>query len=327
MIYKDRVYGEVEITEPVILELINSPSLQRLTGVDQAGYSKPYFPGIIHNRYEHSLGVYIILKKYKAPLAEQIAGLIHDISHSAFSHCIDYALDEGSETEHSHQDNVFDNYVKKSEIPGILKKYGFETGFILDDKNFPLKEKNLPDLCADRIDYSLRTGVAAKLISQSDTQEILNNLIVESKKWIFKNFDFAKKYAELFLKINIDYYSGLTSAVMFRTVGDYLRYAMQKSYINEKELYSTDNEVISKISVFLKEDNHLQLLFDRMNNKVGYRNDPGEYDAKVSCKSRVVDPLFKNGPEIKRLSDIDSGWKKILALESTPKVYFIKFER
>jgi HD superfamily phosphohydrolase len=39
MIYKDRVYGEVEITEPVILELINSPSLQRLTGVDQAGYT------------------------------------------------------------------------------------------------------------------------------------------------------------------------------------------------------------------------------------------------------------------------------------------------
>jgi len=38
MRYKDPIYGEVEITEPVIVELINSPSLQRLKGIDQAGY-------------------------------------------------------------------------------------------------------------------------------------------------------------------------------------------------------------------------------------------------------------------------------------------------
>jgi len=27
---KDRVYGEIEISEPVLVEIINSPSLQRL---------------------------------------------------------------------------------------------------------------------------------------------------------------------------------------------------------------------------------------------------------------------------------------------------------
>lgn len=38
MKYVDLVYGEVEIDEPVILELIESNSLQRLKGVDQFGY-------------------------------------------------------------------------------------------------------------------------------------------------------------------------------------------------------------------------------------------------------------------------------------------------
>ena len=34
MKYIDRVYGEFEITEPIILELINSAPLQRLKDID-----------------------------------------------------------------------------------------------------------------------------------------------------------------------------------------------------------------------------------------------------------------------------------------------------
>src|SRR3989344_8653454 len=165
MKYTDQVYGKTEITDPVILELISCPALQRLKDIDQAGYlpiwkiSDHHINEYDHSRFAHSVGVYLLLRNYGAPLEEQIAGLIHDVSHSAFSHCIDYVLDTGSEKEHNHQDNVFDEFVRKSEIPKILKKYNFGLEYILDDKNFPLKEKDLPDLCADRIDYSLRTAV------------------------------------------------------------------------------------------------------------------------------------------------------------------------
>ncbi|MBM3255849.1 MAG: HD domain-containing protein [Candidatus Moranbacteria bacterium] len=89
MIYTDRIYGKIKITEPIILELINCPSIQRLKGIDQAGYSKPWFSGIPRTRFEHSMGVFILLKKYNACLEEQIAGLIHDASHLTFSHAKD----------------------------------------------------------------------------------------------------------------------------------------------------------------------------------------------------------------------------------------------
>jgi HD superfamily phosphohydrolase len=36
MQYTDIIYGAHEITEPIILELINTPAMQRLKGVDQA---------------------------------------------------------------------------------------------------------------------------------------------------------------------------------------------------------------------------------------------------------------------------------------------------
>ena len=325
MKYTDRVYGNFEIDEPVILELINSKTTQRLKNIDQAGYFEPHSPGTAHSRFEHSIGVYLLLKMYGAPIEEQIAGLIHDVSHSAFSHCIDYVLDAGSEKEHNHQDNVFDEFVRKSEIPEILKKYDLNLEYILDDKNFPLKEKDLPDLCADRIDYSLRTATVFREIENG--KYFIDNLLAENGQWIFKDFESAEKYAKLFLKLNTDYYSGLPSAVMFRTVGDYLRYSLSKNYISETDLYTTDKVVLGKIEPYIKTDSKLSLLFDRMNNKIGFRNDPNDYNGKVFCKSRVVNPLCWYKGKIKRVSEIEPSWNDIIEQESKPKEYFLKFDK
>lgn len=325
MQYTDRVYGSFEIEEPVVLELINSKAIQRLKDIDQAGYFEPHFSETAHSRFEHSIGVYLLLKMYGTPIEEQIAGLIHDVSHSAFSHCIDYVLDAGSEKEHNHQDNVFDEFVRKSEIPEILREYGLDLEYVLDDKNFPLKEKDLPDLCADRIDYSLRTATVFKEIENG--KYFIDNLLAENGQWIFKDFESAEKYAKLFLKLNTDYYAGLPSAVMFRTVGDYLRYALSKKYISETDLYTTDKIVLEKIKPHIKTDSKLSLLFDRMNNKIGFRNDPNDYTGKVFCKSRVVNPLCWYNGKIKRVSDIEPNWNGIIERESKPKEYFLKFDK
>lgn len=331
MIYQDRVYGEFEITEPVVLELINSPALQRLKYIDQAGY-KPLWVKpeadvgeYEYSRFVHSLGVYLLLRKYNAPLDEQIAGLIHDVSHAVFSHCIDYVLDAGSETEQNHQDNIFADFVGQTEIPAIIKKYGFDLDHILNDENFPLKENDLPDLCADRIDYSLRTAVIFGELVGRDKDYLLENLTAENGQWVFGDFASAKKYAELFLKLNTVYYAGLSSAVMYRTVGDCLRHALQKGYVNEEDLYATEPAVLEKIKGFLDKDEKLKLLWERMNNKVPVSNNPDDYDAAVFCKSRIVDPLCKHNGVLRRVSDIKPEWAAIVSRELKPKQYFLKF--
>ena len=333
MKYIDRVYGEFEITEPVILDLINSPSLQRLKGIDQAGYRPLWVKPDVdtgeydHSRFAHSVGVCLLLKKYNAPLEEQIAGLIHDVSHSTFSHCIDYILDSGSEKEHNHQDNLFSRFVRETDIPTIIKKYGFDLEYILNEENFPLKEKDLPDLCADRIDYSLRTAVIFGELNGKDKEYLLENLDVEDNKWVFRNFESAKKYAELFLKLNREYYAGFPSALMFRAVGDCLKYALQKEYISKDDLYTTDKIVLEKIKRFVDKDDKLKLFWDRMNKKVRVRNNPDNYDVRVFCKSRIVDPLFRDDGILKRVSEKDSKWSEIIKEELKPKEYFLKFDK
>ena len=329
MIYQDRVYGEIEIKEPVILDLIKSPSLERLKGIDQAGYlpleakllGVPYSK-VKHNRFEHSLGVFILLKKFRAPLEEQIAGLIHDVSHPVFSHCIDYALDEGSEKYHVYQDDIHDEFVINSELPKILGGYGFDINHILNMDNFPLLERELPDLCADRLDYSLRTAAIFNEATSGTISYLLSNLTIENNFWVFKNLNSAEKYAKLFLKLNKIYYSGFPSGVMFRAVGDTIRYALSKDYV---KLFTTDREAIETIKEKSKTDNKLKNLFKRMEGKVKFENDPQNYDGHVFCKSRIVDPLLKIEDKTKRFSEVEESWKEVMETESKPKEYFIKF--
>ena len=325
IIHQDRLFGKIKINEPVILDLINSHNLQRLKGIDQAGYFEIYFPNTKYTRFEHSIGCYVLLKKFNAPIAEQIAGLIHDVSHSAFSHCIDYALQTGSEIEHDHQDNVFSQYILDSSIPKILKKYNFNIDYILNEKNFPLQETQLPDMCADRIDYSLRGLIVYGEISQKKAQSFLENLIVKNNKWVFKDLDAALEYSKLFYYLNKKYYSGVQTAAMFRTVGDYIKYALEKKYITYNNIYTTDQYVMDKINVNLKSDKNLEKLWRRMNDNKSFEENINNYDARVFCKSRIIDPLAIYKNEIKRLSFFKPSWKNILKQESRPKEYSIKF--
>jgi hypothetical protein len=324
MIYLDKLYGKIKITDPIIIDLIKIPFIQRLKGIDQAGYFEPYFPNTKRTRFNHSLGVYLLLKRYGASLEEQVSGLIHDVSHSVFSHAIDYIL-KGDTKEQNHQDNTFKNFIIKTEIPKILEKYKIRLDYILDDNNFNLKEQQLPDLCADRIDYVLRDAVAVGEIKNADY--FLDNLVVEKNKWVFKDIKSAKKFAELFLRMNRIHYSSLVAVVMLRTVGDYFKYALKKKYLSVKDLYTTDEIVLKKVAKHLKKDSHLRLLFERMNNKIKYKNDPNNYDQRVFCKSRMIDPLFWHKDKIRRLSEIKPSWDKVIKEEVKPKEYFLKFER
>jgi hypothetical protein len=335
MEYVDRIYGETEISEPVVLELLASPTFQRLKGVDQYGYLLGYasmpnggFPGGQVTRFEHSVGVFLLLRKYGAPLEEQISGLLHDVSHTVFSHSTDYALRDGeSAAKQDHQDNVFETFVKNSDLPGILLKHGLDVNYILDDRNFLLKEKKLPDLCADRIDYFLRDSVDIGVMEKEVARDFLNHLRTENNVWFFDDLETAKKCVDLFFEINRKYYCAFEDAKMFASVGDCLKYSLEKGYLEKGDLFTTDDEVVAKIKNHLGSDEKLKLLFARMDNQIGAVNNPKDYDQRVLCKSRVVDPFFRDGEKLKRVSEVDADWAVKLVEGLKPKEYFLKFEK
>jgi hypothetical protein len=206
-----------------------------------------------------------------------------------------------------------------------LGKYGLDTKFILDDKNFPLKENKLPDLCADRIDYALRMGVIFGEIGVSIKDDLLHKLRVFNGQWVFGDKASAQRFARLFLRLNTVYLSSFKSAVMFLAVGDCIKCALQKGYVSEADLYTTDKQVLNKVKKIVSKNSELKRLWLRMNNLARPRNCAGGRGTAVYCKSRIVDPLFLQDGHAKRFSQLDPKWAKIVEQELKPKQYFIKF--
>lgn len=328
MIYTDPIYGTVEIHEPIILDIIQSPTFQRLKGIEQGWYYEPYFPETKkHSRFDHSIGVYLLLKKYWASLEEQISWLIHDVSHGTFSHCLDYVFTQENQKKQDHQDNIFESFIKKTDIADILKQYNLDIDYIIDDTHFPLKETTLPDICADRIDYILRDAFCNWEISSAEIFSLLDHLITKDNTWIFTDLESAKTYAEIFHRTNEKYYSGIESALMHQTVGYCLKHAWEKWYLHMDDFYTTDQQVLDKITAHIATDDQLNIYWQRMNNKIPYTNDPNDFDYNVFCKSRVVDPLFMDGNDVKKISDIDDERKITVQTKTPPKEYFLKFEK
>lgn len=327
MLVQDILYGNTEIAEPVLCELLSCPSMQRLHDVQQAGYNEARYPGCDHSRFEHSLGVCLLLRRFQAPLDEQVAGLIHDVSHTVFSHCIDYVASINSGGEQDYQDRTFNSFVRASEIPEILTRHGISLDRILDDHHFPLKETELPDLCADRIDYSLRSAWHYRTRTPGELTAILSTFRARSGKWYFENREDASEFAHLFRELNTTYWASKENAEMFVTVGRAVGYALERSYLHRTDLYGKDNDVLTVMRTAANTDQQLALLLERMDDPEPCIADPDQYNERVLCKSRIVDPLFMKDGNLVRLSSEDPAWKEIVAHESQPREYFLRYQK
>lgn len=105
----DAVWGTVGLT-PIEVALLDSPLIQRLRYIRQLGVVHWVYPGAIHTRFEHSIGVLFQVKHLVTALNAQmaapggllidasheqvlrLAALLHDAGHAAFSHVSEMAI-------------------------------------------------------------------------------------------------------------------------------------------------------------------------------------------------------------------------------------------
>ena len=324
----DIVFGQTTITEPVLQELLLSPELNRLKHISSAGYY-PAVPGFRHeqvNRFVHSVGVFMLLRRFGAPLEEQIAGLLHDVSHSAFSHTIDYIKkDAENQKVQGEQDKVHESFVKNSSLAPILQKHGFDVDYILDDSHFPLKENELPDICADRLDYTLRQALVFQCLKQEQIEHIITSLTVYDSSFVFSSPEAALHYANAFVWLNENCWSGLASAVMFSVSAQLFRRAIEQGFVNFSDFYKHDDDyVINQIKEHLRQDSKLQYYYSLLQMEperfANYANDDIE---PVFIKNRIVDPLvcIRNG--CVRLSDLSKSYKDKITRQPKFKEYRI----
>jgi hypothetical protein len=187
MQYTDPVYGQTEISEPILLDLIGTRAIQRLHGVLQHGVSALVGVTVPTSRFEHSVGVMLLVRQLGGSLEEQIAALLHDVSHTAFSHVIDYVFD-GHDTQGYHEEKKVE-YVAGTDIPDTLTLHGYNWQDFMDEEAFTLLEQPSPHLCADRLDYFLRDSRDLGLAADAEVAVALEHLRAHEGRIVSTDLD------------------------------------------------------------------------------------------------------------------------------------------
>ncbi|KAI1827145.1 hypothetical protein F4861DRAFT_494196 [Xylaria intraflava] len=173
ILIRDEIYGEVLVNEPVLVELLQSPEVLRLQGICQHGVTG--FLGLTPRvtRLEHSVGAFLLVRRVGATIEEQVAALLHDISHTTLSHVIDHALSKPG--EESYHEVHKTRYLETTRLPDILAKHQINQR-VFEEELFPLVEMPSPQLCADRLDYALRDAVSFGKLSMEDARKVIGSL-------------------------------------------------------------------------------------------------------------------------------------------------------
>ena len=185
------VFEETVRTDVLAWALIDTPEFQRLRRIRQLGVSEFTFPGAVHTRFAHSIGVFHNARKlvqiiqremrrsgqnFDEPRAEvaMIAALLHDLGHGPFSHTFEMVqLSRSVKKRHEKWTaEIIRN--PKGEISGLLEKFrpGFceEVAILLesDDPTDIYHAVVSSSFDADRLDYlrrdRLMTGTGAGAI-------------------------------------------------------------------------------------------------------------------------------------------------------------------
>lgn len=300
---EDKIYGKFRIDEPVLIDLIDSQPLQRLKRISQLGLLDSYYYKKGFSRYDHSIGVMLILRHFDASLEEQVAGLLHDVSHAAFSHLYDWVF--GDATKPGNQEELQDarhlEFVKKSKLRKVLEKYGYDVDRISAHHHFSLLERELPDLCADRVDYSLRE------MPVSLAKKIFNGLTTFNGKIVGDSRETAENFAKSFLDLQMNHWQGYESTSRHNYMAGILRYALRRGIVTEADFFIDDEHIVDR----LKGSNDpkiltgLQFIEARKIEQV-------QAGSTVYKKFRYIDPEFMEEGKVKRLSKVDPNFQKIL---------------
>jgi len=303
----DKIYGNFIIKDKVIRDLINTKTFQRLKKISQYGPPDEFYHfKNSFSRYEHSIGVMLLLRKFGSSLEEQVAGLLHDVSHTAFSHVIDWVL--GSNHAEDHQDKIHKKFIVNSELVHILIRHKYDIDAISNIHGYGLLERDLPDLCADRLDYSLREF--SDWVNPDLPKLFLDNLITYNDHFVFRLKNVAELFGRNFMRLHNEHWGAPETVVRYYLFSKALKIALDKGFITLKDFYEDDEFLMDKINK--ANDPNITKLFEILRGKPKFEESDDPEAIKLNKKFRYVDPLYLERNRLVRLSEASPEYNAYL---------------
>ena len=184
---RDSIHDYIDLDE-LESSLVDTEPYQRLRWVKQLGSANLVYPGANHTRLEHSIGVSHLVKqmasqsdvpKDEIPLVS-VAGLLHDLGHSPYSHLAD-ELPFGKDHVEVTQD-----IINSSQISDILSDQGLDINEVCNLIKGDHKYGSLisGDIDGDRLDYLMRDSHYTGVKTGVDTGRLVTKMSIADNELV-----------------------------------------------------------------------------------------------------------------------------------------------
>jgi HD superfamily phosphohydrolase len=282
----DPVFGRHHISQPLLQGLLGADAVVRLNGVHQAGASYLVRPRRDLARHAHAVGVMLLVRLLGGSLDEQAAGLLHDVSHTAFSHVADQVFANRAE---DHHEQGLAAVVRRSEIPAIFQRYLADLDVVLDLDRWSLLDQPLPELCADRIDYTLRDLLHVGWISKRDIDWFLASLTVHEGRIVTTSLEAATWFTHQYHREVTELFMDPRELYANARLAQAIRCGLDSAIVEPADLLLEDDELLKRLTA--AGDQEIAALLDQLTPGLAVVEDPATFDVQAFSKARFVDPL------------------------------------
>lgn len=260
-VFRDPIYGYINVSHTLISELIDTKEFQRLRRIRQLSGVQMVFHGAEHSRFSHSLGVYAlalkclnevdVLKEQLSPYEQMLfltSALLHDVGHGPYSHAFEHVFMLGHEVSST---KIIEG---NTEINQVLNKHHQDlskdiSSVLLKMNKFPIIEQLISSqLDVDRMDYLERdayyTGAS---YGRLDKDRILRMLAIKDNQVVFK--EGAIHAIENYLMSRYHMYW----QVYYHPVARSYEIMLEKIYKRILDLYKTGKLEQDDYAIYLKD--------------------------------------------------------------------------
>ncbi len=199
---RDPLWGNVRVAADAAA-IVDTPQFQRLRRVKQLGFAHLVYPGAVHTRFLHAIGVYHLTARATAGLARKggldlldaeqaaeiplvrLAALLHDVGHYAFSHAMEELGPEAIPGQHEDMAALF---LDSPPIRKALEPHGSGAPariaeLIRGASDHPLQGLVAGSLDLDKIDYLRRDSFFCGVpYGAVDVERLLDSLTLARER-------------------------------------------------------------------------------------------------------------------------------------------------
>ena len=314
---------------------IELPIMQRLSGIGLlcgTDWTSLYKNRFFYSRLDHSVGVALIIWNFTKEKTQTIAGLLHDVSTTVFSHVSDFRKGDAL-TQTSTEEPTTKMILSDSALCKLMESDGIEPKDVVDYHIYPIADNEIPALSADRLEYMYPSGLA--LDGSWTFEEIAktyNNLTIlkneENKDELgFKTIEMAELYCKKFCMIGHILQLN-ENKLCLQLLSQIMSKAVELNVLQEEDFMTlSESKIIEKIESFISkktlslEEQKFATMYNtfRKMTKVEHTNQKLPEDeyfcVSLKVKQRYINPLVKvgtNSQQAKRLSEVSDFANKLI---------------